>query len=270
MTDLVVVSLEAWDDVWRRNQHLVAGLLRSDAALRVLFVEPPADPTHDLRSRGVRRSRVGCDRGSGCRARPAVHGATGEVAAPPARPARRRAPRAGRDARRRLARHAASAALDQRPRRGRARRAVGLADAVRHHRRLARGRPAGGRARACRRERGAPARPRPRGGGVLARAGAPQGRDPAGRRSSPTPSTPTPTAAPRRRPADLPDGPVALYLGTVHPDRIDVDLCEATARALGDGRHARARRAEPARRRAGCAAAAMRARVCSARARATR
>jgi glycosyltransferase involved in cell wall biosynthesis len=34
------------------------------------------------------------------------------------------------------------------------------------------------------------------------------------------------------RPADLPDGPVALYLGTVHPDRIDVDLCEATARAL--------------------------------------
>ena len=33
MTDLVVVSLEAWDDVWRRNQHLVAGLLRSDAAL---------------------------------------------------------------------------------------------------------------------------------------------------------------------------------------------------------------------------------------------
>ena len=27
MTDLVVMSLERWDDVWRRNQHLVAGLL---------------------------------------------------------------------------------------------------------------------------------------------------------------------------------------------------------------------------------------------------
>jgi glycosyltransferase involved in cell wall biosynthesis len=39
---------------------------------------------------------------------------------------------------------------------------------------------------------------------------------------------------PRQRPADLPDGAVALYLGTVHPDRIDVDLCEATARALGE------------------------------------
>ncbi len=61
MTDLVVMSLEAWDDMWRRNQHLIAGLLATDAALRVLFVEPPADPTHDLRSgrrpsiaRGVR------------------------------------------------------------------------------------------------------------------------------------------------------------------------------------------------------------------------
>jgi teichuronic acid biosynthesis glycosyltransferase TuaH len=51
MTDLVVHSLEAWDGVWRRNQHLVAGLLRSDPTLRVLFVEPSRDPLHDLRSR---------------------------------------------------------------------------------------------------------------------------------------------------------------------------------------------------------------------------
>lgn len=48
MTDLVVVSLERWDDVWRRNQHLVDGLLRADPELRVLFVEPAADPLHDL------------------------------------------------------------------------------------------------------------------------------------------------------------------------------------------------------------------------------
>jgi len=48
MTDLVVVSLERWDAVWRRNQHLVDGLLRADPDLRVLFVEPPADPLHDL------------------------------------------------------------------------------------------------------------------------------------------------------------------------------------------------------------------------------
>jgi teichuronic acid biosynthesis glycosyltransferase TuaH len=49
MTDLVVVSLEAWDDVWRRNQYLVAELLRADPGLRVLFVEPPSDPVHDVR-----------------------------------------------------------------------------------------------------------------------------------------------------------------------------------------------------------------------------
>lgn len=49
--DLVVASLEVWDDVWRRNQHLVSRLLLSDPGLRVLFVEPPADPLHDVVSR---------------------------------------------------------------------------------------------------------------------------------------------------------------------------------------------------------------------------
>jgi glycosyltransferase involved in cell wall biosynthesis len=55
--DLVVVSLEAWDGVWRRNQHLISRLLESDPALRVLFVEPVADPLHDLVSR--RRPALG-------------------------------------------------------------------------------------------------------------------------------------------------------------------------------------------------------------------
>ena len=50
VTDLVVVSLEAWDGVWRRNQHLVSRLLAADPDLRVLFVEPPADPLHDAAS----------------------------------------------------------------------------------------------------------------------------------------------------------------------------------------------------------------------------
>ena len=48
MTDLVVASLERWDAVWRRNQYLLDGLLRADPGLRILFVEPPADPLHDL------------------------------------------------------------------------------------------------------------------------------------------------------------------------------------------------------------------------------
>lgn len=54
-------SLEAWDEVWRRNQFLVDNLLRQDQALRVLFVEPPVDVPHELvhgrwpRSSGLRQ-----------------------------------------------------------------------------------------------------------------------------------------------------------------------------------------------------------------------
>lgn len=47
--DLVVMSLEPWDEVWRRNQHLIAGLAHDDPTLHVLFVEPPVDHLHDLR-----------------------------------------------------------------------------------------------------------------------------------------------------------------------------------------------------------------------------
>jgi glycosyltransferase involved in cell wall biosynthesis len=57
VSDLVVVSLEAWDGVWRRNQHLVAGLLRADPDLRVLFVEPSSDPLHAVLC--GRRPRLG-------------------------------------------------------------------------------------------------------------------------------------------------------------------------------------------------------------------
>ncbi len=44
---LVVCSLEAWDTVWRRNQFLARELTAADPSLRVLFVEPPRDPLHD-------------------------------------------------------------------------------------------------------------------------------------------------------------------------------------------------------------------------------
>lgn len=60
--DLVVVSLEPWDRVWRRNQHLLAGLLAQDPTLRILLVEPGTDPLHAVRigerprpGRGLRR-----------------------------------------------------------------------------------------------------------------------------------------------------------------------------------------------------------------------
>lgn len=39
--DMVFVSLEAWDEVWRRNQFLVTGFLKTGLARRVLWVEPP-------------------------------------------------------------------------------------------------------------------------------------------------------------------------------------------------------------------------------------
>ncbi|GAB3880209.1 glycosyltransferase [Terrabacter terrigena] len=61
--DLVVISLEAWDGVWRRNQHLVAGLMRRDPDLRVLFVEPPTDPLHAALGAGQPRLGRGLRRG---------------------------------------------------------------------------------------------------------------------------------------------------------------------------------------------------------------
>lgn len=55
MNELVVCSLEEWDDVWRRNQFLVDRLLHRRPELRILFVEPAADPTHDLRLKRLPR-----------------------------------------------------------------------------------------------------------------------------------------------------------------------------------------------------------------------
>jgi glycosyltransferase involved in cell wall biosynthesis len=48
LRELVVCSLKAWDQVWNRNNFLTDALLRRNPDLRVLFVEPPADPLFDL------------------------------------------------------------------------------------------------------------------------------------------------------------------------------------------------------------------------------
>jgi teichuronic acid biosynthesis glycosyltransferase TuaH len=53
LRELVVCSLEPWNDVWRRNQFFTDALLRRNPELRVLFVEPPADVLFDLWSRRV-------------------------------------------------------------------------------------------------------------------------------------------------------------------------------------------------------------------------
>lgn len=51
LNEMVVCALDAWDDVWIRNQPLVDALLRSHPALRVLYVEPPTDPLFSLAKR---------------------------------------------------------------------------------------------------------------------------------------------------------------------------------------------------------------------------
>jgi teichuronic acid biosynthesis glycosyltransferase TuaH len=48
--ELVVCSLEEWDDIWRRNQFFADRLLHRYPELRILFVEPPADALHALTS----------------------------------------------------------------------------------------------------------------------------------------------------------------------------------------------------------------------------
>jgi len=53
LRELVVCSLEPWNDVWRRNQFFTDALMRRNPGLRVLYVEPPADVLFDLWSRRV-------------------------------------------------------------------------------------------------------------------------------------------------------------------------------------------------------------------------
>ncbi len=47
--DVICLSLEPWDDVWRRNQHLASELLALRPSLRLLFVGNPVDITWSLR-----------------------------------------------------------------------------------------------------------------------------------------------------------------------------------------------------------------------------
>ena len=201
-----------------------------DPDLRVLFVEPPADPLHDA------DVAAPCPPRSRAAAAATCAGAEGRLwLFQPTKwlprrldPRRRRAALLGR--RRRAARRLGMSG----PCSGSTTRCPPTCSAAPAGRPLyditddwlagrpvaARARPAG---RAARRYLLAPLPPRRR---LLAAAAGDQAR----RRASPwsrTPSTSTPTAATSPRPADLPRGPVVLYVGTLHRDRLDVELCVA-------------------------------------------
>ncbi|GAA3930519.1 glycosyltransferase family 1 protein [Microbacterium soli] len=228
-----MLSLERWDGVWRRNQHLLSGLLAAEPRLRVLFVEPPDDPVHDLL--GGRRPRFGTrlrriderlwglrpvkrlprrvDRRVDERLAGAVQRAADHLGM------RRPALWVNDPAAVQLAQRTGWPVLydmtddwlaADRPDAERERIAAGEAWLLRHARTVVACSPELVRRKSAQRADIA-----------LVRNGVDADRY----------RTPLP------RPSDLPDEPYALYVGTLHRDRIDVELCAATASALrGRGR----------------------------------
>ncbi len=230
MTALVVISLEPWDDVWRRNQYLVDGLLRTDPDLRVLFVEPASDPLHALRS--GRRPR----RGAGLRVGRPYEGRL-HLLAPT-----KWVPRALGSVSDRMLRRSMMRAVDSLewrrpvlwindPMWSAAASATGwptLYDMTDDWSEAARSDRISARLR-----RGDTELLRDAHEVVVCSEGLARSR---GRiRDVRLISNAVDLARysrPAARPLDLPDAPVAVYAGTLHEDRLDVDLCIRVGRAL--------------------------------------
>ncbi|MEV7618641.1 glycosyltransferase [Microbacterium sp. NPDC089321] len=230
MTDLVVMSLEPWDEVWRRNQYLIAGLLAQDPALRVLFVEPPDDPIHALR----RRRMPGFGHG--------VHQVADRLwTLRPLKALPRRLDPGADERRAGKVIAAASRLMMQRPilwvndpasaTVARLSGWTSLYDMTDDW--LEANRPDSERARVAEGE-----------AWLMRNAGAVMACSPEliRRKSDQRDHIAlvrnavdlTRYRMPAERPRDLPAGRVALYAGTLHRDRLDVDLCVLTARSLGD------------------------------------
>jgi teichuronic acid biosynthesis glycosyltransferase TuaH len=237
VNDLVIVSLERWDAVWRRNQYLVDGLLLLDPSLRVLFVEPPADPFHDLLARrrvswghGPRRhgdsERLWIFRPTKALPRRIDPGADDRIAGAIAGATRR----LGMSDPIVWVNDPGAARLLQRDEASAARALYDITDdwlaaarAPAERTRLAHGErfllTTAAEVVACSRElvqRKSPQRPEGRHPIVLI----PNAVDTAAYREM------------RPRPDDMPAGTVAVYAGTIHSDRFDVATTLATARAL--------------------------------------
>ena len=229
---LVVCSLEPWDDVWRRNQFFVRELLARDPNRRVLFVEPPYDRVHERRQpRGRRRLR-------GLRPLPT----DGRIVCfePTKVWPRVLGPLADRSLRRQVRRAAGALGFDEPDLWVNDPAYAGLATET--------GWPAtyditddwtesGESGRANRRVIANEARLVDECGAVVVCS---EGLA-TSRRSLRPDLVVIPNAVdldafrrPRDRPADLPPSPVAMYVGTLHEDRLDVDLVEALADRLPD------------------------------------
>ncbi len=55
--DMIFVSMENWDEVWRRNQFLCAGLARRFPEMKILFVGTPRNVSHGIRSGSLSKMR---------------------------------------------------------------------------------------------------------------------------------------------------------------------------------------------------------------------
>lgn len=65
MIRIVFVSLEPWDEIWRRNQFLCDGLLRRSESTQILFVHPPYDNSYAIRSRNFAKIQLSASLVSG-------------------------------------------------------------------------------------------------------------------------------------------------------------------------------------------------------------
>ena len=230
MTDLVVVSLEAWDGVWRRNQHLVSRLLRTTPTCASCSSSRRPTRLHDVAPARAPAGWAGASRRVGGRLW--LHQPTKSLP-------RRLDPQADARLADQVVRSAERLGLTDpllwvNDPAADAAGPHGLAGALRHHRRLAARHRSGARARAARRDEGCSSAtahvvvcsPRllaaksPGAGGAC--------------RSSRTPSTSRPTG-----PRPPPRGPARwsrpLYLGTVHRDRVDLDSAPARPGACPAG-----------------------------------
>lgn len=63
--DLIFISLEDWDEVWRRNQFVCAKLVERNPRLKILFVQPALDVSNALRTGRFARLFQGRERSIG-------------------------------------------------------------------------------------------------------------------------------------------------------------------------------------------------------------